>query len=180
MGGRMALAFNYRYPDKIIGLVLESTSFGIESEQERVRRINADKVLSEKVASVTIEEFINYWMNNPLFGSLKNLSIERFNELRNRKIRNNNKIGLKNSLLGFGTGKMKYYLPELDKIKNNVLLISGELDPKYCSIAEKAREQFSSSELIIIKNTGHNIHFENPEEFLKLLNRFLLNIRKNR
>ena len=82
-----------------------------------------------------------------------------------------------NTLLGFSTGKMKNYFPLLSKLEKEILLICGELDLKFTRIAEKAYSFFPHSELKIIKDCGHNVHLENPEEFLKLLNKFLLNIR---
>jgi len=153
MGGRLALAFAIKYPQKIAALILESTSFGLETKIERNERIESDKNLSKQIEKSTINSFINYWMEIPLFLSQKKSEPKKINELKQRKIFSNNLIGLKNSLLGFSTGK-----------KINI----------------KADSLLPNSKLIIVKNCGHNVHFEKPKEFIKFLNKFLLNIRVNK
>ena len=98
---------------------------------------------------------------------------------REFKIRSNNVTGLTNSLLGFGTGRMHSYFCELERIKTSVLLITGSLDFKFSEIAKEANNLFPNSYHAIIENAGHNVHLEKPEEFLKLLNSFLLKNIKN-
>jgi len=176
MGGRLALAFSDMFPEKIQALVLESTSFGIESEKEKIERILSDKSLSEKIAQTSLDDFVDYWLSMPIFDSLKKLSYEKKLELRSRKIKTNNKLGLQNSLLGFSTGKMKYYLPLVSKFNFKVLLIAGEYDKKYIDISKEVLEQFQDCRLQVINKSGHNVHFENTADFLKLLKQFLINI----
>jgi 2-succinyl-6-hydroxy-2,4-cyclohexadiene-1-carboxylate synthase len=177
MGGRLALCFAETFPEQILGIISESTSFGIQSDKERGERVETDEKLAEKIGQLKLEEFIDYWLSIPLFKSLKALPVEKYQELRNRKIKTNNREGLKNSLLGFSTGRMKYLIPNLSIFNFKLLLLSGEFDQKYCEISAFAREQLSNCDLKIIKKTGHNIHFEKPGEFLKLINDFLINIR---
>ena len=69
-------------------------------------------------------------------------------------------------------------MPEVKKIRFQVLLIAGDLDKKFKAISEIALEQIPKSMLKIVRNSGHNVHFEKPEVFLKLLNEFLSNIGK--
>ncbi len=177
MGGRLALSFTMKYQEFVDALVLESTSFGIENEKERLQRIESDKKLAEQIDNSSVEEFINNWIKDPLFNSLRNLDMEKLNDLIKNKIQNNNIVGIKNSLLGFNTGKMKNYFLELNNLKIRTLLIVGELDKKFVKINNKANSLLPKSELIIIKQSGHNVHFEKPKEFLKFLNRFLLNVK---
>lgn len=180
MGGRLALAFTIKYPHKIAALILESTSFGLETKNERNERIESDKNISKQIENSTINNFVNYWMGLPLFSSQKKSESQKVIELKQRKIFSNNLIGLKNSLLGFSSGKMNNYFPQLKDINIKVLLISGELDLKYNKINIKADSLLPNSKLIVVKNCGHNVHFEKPKEFIKFLNKFLLNIRINK
>ncbi len=178
MGGRLALSFAMEYPEKLLGLILESTSFGIENNEERTNRIANDGNLAKQISNSQIEGFIDYWLQIPLFNSLKNISDERFEELRIKKIKNNNNLGLQNSLLGFSTGKMKNYYPYCSSFNISTFLICGELDTKFTEISKKAHSLLLNSKINIIKDCGHNVHLEKPEEFLKLLNKILLNIRE--
>jgi len=174
MGGRLALSYLVQYPNSVQSVILESTSFGLHTVNEIKERIKSDQILANKIISSTIEEFVNYWMNITLFNSQKKLSNKLLEEQRLNKIRMNNVMGLTNSLLGFGTGKMNNYFAQAEKIKTNILLITGSLDRKFTKIAKKANKLLLSSEHIIVNNAGHNVHLEKPEEFLKFLNSFLL------
>ncbi len=176
MGGRLALDFSYSYPQSVNALILESTSFGLESEMEQQKRINHDINLSKRIENSTIEEFINYWQNIPLFNSQRKLSKEILANVKKEKIEKNNFVGLKNSLLGFSTGKMRNYFKLISNFNFPILLITGELDDKFTNIAKRVNPLLNNSKMKIVKNAGHNIHLEKPEEFLKLLNTFLLKL----
>ena len=176
MGGRLAIDFSYNYSQCVKGLVLENSSFGLQTESERHERMINDINLAEQIENSTIEEFINYWQNIPLFDSQKKMPKEILREVKTEKIKKNNKIGLKNSLLGFSTGKMKNYFNLISKFNFPILLISGEFDKKFSEIAERVNPLLRNSDLYVVKNAGHNIHLEKPEEFLKLLNTFLLKL----
>jgi len=177
MGGRLALSFTDQYPNKVMALVLESTSFGLETKNESEERIDSDTILAQKINKSSMSEFIDYWMKRPLFDSLNKLSSQKLEELKRKKIEYNSSIGLSNSLIGFSTGRMKNFFTDFKKFKIQVLLITGSLDCKFTSLASKANMLLPCSESKIVDDCGHNVHFEKPEEFLKLLNSFLLNIR---
>lgn len=180
MGGRLALSFTNKYQELVEGLVLESTSFGLENENERLERVKSDEKLAEQIENSNVKDFINNWIKAPLFDSFRNVGIEKINTLKNNKIKNNNLVGLKNSLLGFSTGKMRNFFLNINNLQVKTLLIVGELDKKFVEINKKANSILTNSELAIIKKSGHNVHFEKPKEFLKFLNRFLLNMKGNK
>ena len=178
MGGRMALAYTNNHPHQVKALFLESTSFGYFSEEEKQKRIENDIKLAEKIMSISLEDFFDYWLNIPLFDNLKKLSNQTLSNLKQNKIQNNNKIGLANSLIGFSTGRMEYYLDKTDNFKLPVFLVSGENDQKFTSIAKKANELLTDSKHIIFKDCGHNVHLQNPQEFLNLIISFLLKLKE--
>lgn len=176
MGGRLAIDFSHTFPENVKALVLESASFGLENEGEKEERIQNDSRLAEQIENSTIEEFINYWENIPLFDSQKNLPDQVLEEIKKEKIKSNNPVGLKNSLLGFSTGRMKNYFMLISNFNFPILLIYGELDKKFVNIAKRINPLIKNSEMKIVKNAGHNLHLEKPGEFLKLLDTFLSKI----
>lgn len=180
MGGRLALAFATNFRENVESLVLESTSFGIVDKNDRLERIHSDEKLAKQIENSSIGDFIKYWINTPLFDSLNKVEPARLEKLLENKIKRNNQKGLKNSLLGCSTGKMKNYFLELGNLSTDIMLIVGALDQKFVGINTKANSLFTNSELRVIKESGHNVHFEKPKEFLKLLNRFLLNVEGNK
>lgn len=180
MGGRLALSFTINFPNKVKALVLESSSFGIENLVERKERVLSDIELAAKIKNIGISNFIDYWMNIPLFESMGNIDPLKVEKLKKRKIAENSVVGLKNSLVGFSQGKMKFLGESLKTIKIKVLILAGELDEKYCGIGAEMHREIQNSEFKIVSDCGHNVHFEKPEDFLKFLNGFLSNIRNRK
>ena len=174
MGGRAALNFAAQFPYKISALILESVSKGLSTEEEKTERLKNDFALAEKIKNEGIDNFINYWMNIPLFGSLKKLPEEKYKSIIKSKL-NNSVAGLSNSLRGFSTGNMNIDLKEFNKYDIPVLLITGRLDEKFTNINKSFVKEFKNAKHEIIKNVGHNSHIENEGEFISIVNKFLQN-----
>ena len=172
MGGRVALSFANKYPQLINGLILESSTAGIKNEKERLTRIRNDEQLAEKIIQFGIEDFIDYWLNLPIFESQKKLPEQKLDEVRTSKLKNN-PTGLANSLFGFSTGKMPPLWERLNNFFFPVLLLSGQLDQKYCELNKEINKVLPNSQHIIVDGAGHNIHLEKPYEFVIFVNRFL-------
>jgi len=175
MGGRAAQSFAINHPDKIKGMILESTSAGIEDLAEREERIKSDEELAEFIKTNSIENFIDHWMNLEIFGTQKRFSDEQLQKLRTEKLQNSS-IGLANSLRGFGTGRMPYLGDKLSLFDFPVLLITGELDSKFTQINQELVNRFPSAHHQIIQNAGHNTHLEEAGRFITAVNRFLQKI----
>ena len=175
MGGRAALSFAIDHPNKISGLILESTTAGIENEKERIERIRSDEELADYIESHNIEEFVELWMNKEIFNTQRRFSNEKLKNIRKKKTLNS-KTGLANSLRGFGTGRMGYFGSKLSHINCPVLLITGELDIKFTKINSALKRKFPTAKHKIIKNAGHNSHLEEPKRFVTMTNDFLQNM----
>lgn len=174
MGGRAALTFAAQFPQKISALILESVSKGFSNEEEKNERLKNDFFLADKIKNEGMENFINYWMNIPLFDSLKKLPDEKYQSLIKAKL-NNSAAGLSNSLRGFSTGNMNIDLTEFNKYDIPVLLITGGLDEKFTNINKSFVNDFAKARHEIIMNAGHNSHIEKEEEFIFIVNKFLKN-----
>lgn len=175
MGGRAALSFTVENPEKVLALILESSTAGIENENERNARIKTDTQLADKIISDGIEPFTEYWMNLDFFTSLKSLNNKDYSKIIESKKRNS-PLGLSNSLKGFSTGQMPSLWDKIHIINVPTLLIVGSFDRKYVRLNKEMNSVFSNSEIKIIENCGHNTHLEKPEEFTILVNKFLNNI----
>ncbi len=170
MGGRIALHYALRMPEKISALVLISASPGIAENAEREKRRQSDDALAEKILAGGIPEFLSFWENLPLFAGMKNLPPAQRDALRQRRLKNN-AAGLAASLHGVGTGALP---PLWDKIKfwqKPVAILAGENDAKFAAIARAmcAGDGFPNPEKIIIPATGHVAHLESPAETAKAL-----------
>jgi 2-succinyl-6-hydroxy-2,4-cyclohexadiene-1-carboxylate synthase len=172
MGGRAALNFAINHPNKIKGLILEGTTAGIQSEKIRNERIKIDEELADYIESHNIEEFVELWMSKEIFNTQRRFSNVKLKDIRKKKTLNS-KIGLANSLRGFGTGRMGFFGNKLSHINCPVLLITGELDTKFTKINSVLKKKFPNAKHKIVENAGHNAHLEEPMKFVKVVNEFL-------
>jgi 2-succinyl-6-hydroxy-2,4-cyclohexadiene-1-carboxylate synthase len=174
MGGRLSLCYAYTYPERVLGLILESTNPGFKDKKQRENRIIEDEELAEFILSHSMNEFVDMWMNKEIFATQLRFSDVKRDEIKKRKLRNN-KIGLSNSLRGFSTGKMPDLYSELNKLTAKTILLTGELDTKFTEINKSIVKKMPSARHHIIKNAGHTIHMEELEKFIAVVNEFLKN-----
>jgi len=170
MGGRLALYLLTKFPDNWLSIVLESTSPGLESEKERSERLKHDAHLAKKIENSDFELFIAEWYRQPLFSSLQQKA--DFQDLISRRMQNDPKQ-LITSLKMMGTGKQQSLWGDLREIKNRVLLLAGEFDRKFSTIMARMEKTLVQAELKIIKDAGHNIHFEQPLVYSENIFNFL-------
>ncbi|OGU80936.1 MAG: 2-succinyl-6-hydroxy-2,4-cyclohexadiene-1-carboxylate synthase [Ignavibacteria bacterium RBG_16_35_7] len=171
MGGRAALSYATHFPEKLSGLVLESSNAGIANEKLKAERVQYDEKIIKMIQEKSLEEFIEFWMNQDLFASLKNLPKEKLLRSQKSKVKGQ-KIGLINSLKGFGTGIMPPLHEMLHLVKCRTLLITGELDTKFTQINVELVNLFPSAKHVVVNNAGHNVHLEKAEEFGKVVAEF--------
>jgi 2-succinyl-6-hydroxy-2,4-cyclohexadiene-1-carboxylate synthase len=168
MGGRIALSYAVKYPDRIKTLILESASPGLKSEEERVLRRQADNLLADKIERNGIESFVDAWENIPLFASQKRLPLSVQQEIRKERLQQR-ALGLANSLRGMGTGMMPPLWRMLGEMQMPVILITGELDVKFMNIAREMTALNKKAQHLTVNDVGHAIHVENPPEFATII-----------
>ncbi|WP_353947784.1 2-succinyl-6-hydroxy-2,4-cyclohexadiene-1-carboxylate synthase [Sporolactobacillus sp. Y61] len=173
MGGRLALSFAARHPERVHALILESASPGLRTEQERVSRRAHDNRLAAALEQQGIRRFVDQWEIIPLFRSQENLPDEVRKKVRRRRLANREK-GLANSLRGMGTGQQPSWWDDLPHAEMPVLLITGRLDEKFCRIARKMDQLLPHSEWIPVTGAGHNVHLEKRCAYIDIVRHFLI------
>ena len=178
MGGRVAIALASRAPQLIKSLILESTSPGLETEEERMARRKQDESLADEIEEKGLFAFVQKWENLPLFATQKRLPQTVQDELRKQRLAQSPQ-GLANSLRGMGTGNQPSYWPSLASFHFPVLVLAGSEDVKYCSLACRMVQRLPQAELKIIPDAGHTIHLEKSHLFAKVVLDHLLQIEQS-
>ncbi|MFC7391799.1 2-succinyl-6-hydroxy-2,4-cyclohexadiene-1-carboxylate synthase [Scopulibacillus cellulosilyticus] len=168
MGGRLALFMKTKYPEETGSLLLESSSPGLASEQDRIIRKQNDDQLADRIEAYGVENFVNEWEKVPLFKTQESLSkldrqkirVERLNQTAN---------GLANSLRGMGTGVQPSLWDELKTISSHVMIVVGSLDQKFVQIGKAMSKRLPNATFHIVSNAGHAIHVEQPRIFDKIV-----------
>lgn len=172
MGGRAALRFVLRYPHRVAGLILESTSPGISDPVEREHRIAADLALAQSVERDGITAFIDRWEQLPLWDSLAAAPETLRHRLRAQRL-TNRATGLANSLRGAGAAADPPVIEYLSTIRTSVRMIVGALDARYVQVGQLMATAIPHADLKLIGGAGHMAHLERPEQFAELAGSFL-------
>jgi len=168
LGGRIALRLALERPDLVERLVLVSASAGIEDDDDRVARRDADEALAAVIEEDGLEPFLAEWLTQPLFATLPR---ERWGMEARRE---NTATGLAASLRLLGQGSMEPMWRRLLDLRMPVLVVAGELDEAYCLQAVHLGGWMGEvASLALVPGAGHACHLEQPERFVKLLLSFL-------
>ncbi|EAE8347767.1 2-succinyl-6-hydroxy-2,4-cyclohexadiene-1-carboxylate synthase [Listeria monocytogenes] len=172
MGGRVATAFAATYPEMVCGLILVSSSPGLEQADIRASRLEADNRLADWIEEEDMESFVDYWENLALFASQEVLSAEMKKRIRSERL-SQNSHGLAMSLRGMGTGKQPSYWNHLANFTFPVLLITGALDEKFEKIAQEMQLLLPNSTHVSVQEAGHAVYLEQPNIFSSQLTYWL-------
>ena len=171
MGGRIALAGAVLRPGRVSGLILESASPGLPGENERRARRRADDALAEGILRGGMEAFVDHWMGLPLFATQGKLPPKIREANRERRLKNNPEA-LAACLRGLGTGAQPSFWDDLPGLRVPTLVLAGEEDQKFSTLARRMAEMMQGSELRLIPRAGHSIHLENPFAWLAAVRTF--------
>jgi 2-succinyl-6-hydroxy-2,4-cyclohexadiene-1-carboxylate synthase len=168
MGARMALHVALRHPQMVSQLVLISGTPGLVTQAERSARLQSDNELADHIEKIGTPAFIDEWLALPIFSGLSDQTNQR-----NDRIRNTAK-GLADSLRFAGTGTQEPQWPNLHQLSMPVLLMVGELDVKFTTIAKDMQPLLQSSEMKVVPNVGHTVHLEDPATTGHILDSIIL------
>lgn len=178
MGGRVALYYALNGKITVHGLILESTSAGIDSDGNRVERQQVDKARAKVLDIAGLEVFVNDWEKLPLFQTQYDLDKSIQRRIRTMRM-NQDPNRLAQALRDYGTGNMPNLWHKIHNIKVPTLIIVGELDRKFCEISNRLNKEIAHSEVSKISNVGHTVHVEDAEEFGRIVLGFLFKEEQN-
>lgn len=185
MGGRIALesALRTLAADSILpiaGVALESSGLGPNDERERKALCRRNEEWAARVREEGVETFMEWWEGLPLFASQRALPDGVRAVLKEGRLRNDAET-LALELSGWGqhaqAGKAAS-LAGLNGLAGKgvaVAYFAGLLDQKYSAFAEEIRAAVPSASVVVFPGVGHNIHLENPEGFVRALERWCEN-----
>ncbi|MRG85210.1 2-succinyl-6-hydroxy-2,4-cyclohexadiene-1-carboxylate synthase [Salinibacillus xinjiangensis] len=173
LGGRAALSFACLYPNDVSSLILESSSPGLWTKEERVSRIQHDEALARRIENEGIESFVDFWANIPMFETQKRLSLKVQEQVRQERL-NQTAKGLASSLRYMGTGAQPSWWDDLKQLHMPTLLLSGELDQKFTKLNQAMVDVIPNASHKVVKDAGHAIHVEKLQIFDKIVCDFIL------
>ncbi len=162
MGGRVALTLACESPERVRSLGLIGASAGIADDRRRSERRRDDEALADRIEDDGLEKFVEEWLANPLFATQSSLGPAHLLQARRQRL-TNDPSALARSLRGGGTAAMVPLQRRLAGCDTPTLVIAGDDDGKFRSIATDLVESMPDAHRVIVEHAGHAAHLEQPD-----------------
>lgn len=172
MGARATLLHACEFPDAWDALILISVNPGIEDDAIRAQRRESDSTLADRIERDGISSFLQFWQHQPIIRSQQSIHPDWLSQMQANRLKHSTD-GLAQSLRQLGQGSCPNLWPELRQLSMPVLCLTGKLDSRYSSIAERMTRVLPNAQHITIPNAGHMPHLENPKPSAYEINHFL-------
>jgi 2-succinyl-6-hydroxy-2,4-cyclohexadiene-1-carboxylate synthase len=170
-GGRMALLSTLDVQASVSCLVLISATAGIRDPIDRSERKRRDREFADHIRQTELTDFMDDWTTRPLT-STGHLSEDR--QSGDRAIRlSNTAEGLATAIEGYGQGVQPDVWDRLVELALPTLVIAGERDQIYTSIAKDMSDAIEDADLVVIPDAGHNPMAEAPDQTWDTVSSFL-------
>ncbi len=164
-GGRVALHFALRFPERVRALVLVSATRGIEEATERHARRERDELLAQRIETIGTDAFLKEWLAQPLFADLTI-------DAGDVAARSRDPYGLATSLRLAGTGTQDWLGQRLATLTTPVLCVAGRLDKKFSLEASSIASTVTNGMAAIIDGAGHATHLERAYDTARTIETF--------
>lgn len=172
MGARLALACAVRFPARVASLTLLAGRAGIADPEERTARRLADDALAARIEDRGVEAFVDEWLAQPLFATLRRFGPQFVARERTERLMNDAQ-GLAAGLRALGPGAQPPLFDALAQVEVPVLLVAGALDVRFVAAAHELARRLARAEVCVIPDAGHAAHLEQPEAVLRIVGEFL-------
>lgn len=171
MGGRAALSWALKAPQRFSSLTLIGATAGLLSEAERAARISQDEALAASIERDGIADFMARWRQVPILQTQRQIEPVVLAAMDARRLMAS-PTGLAMSLRGMGTGAMPPVWERLGQLKLPCALVTGAQDVKFDAVARQLQAALPDAMRIIIEGAGHTCHLEHPERLAPALEAF--------
>lgn len=165
MGGRICLHLAIERPVAVRGLVLVSTTAGIDDEVGRADRRRADGDLARSIEADGVAAFVERWLAGPLWATLDREAAGIDARLANTA------AGLAASLRLAGTGTQAPLWDRLGEVAVPVLIVTGTRDPKFSALGARLEASFTSAPVtrVQVDGAGHAVPWERPARMVEIV-----------
>ena len=172
MGARLALGCAVRHPSRVRSLVLIGGRAGIADPDERSARREADAALADRIETDGVAAFVDAWLAQPMFATLRRLGPEAIERQRLERQRHD-AAALAGSLRRLGPGSQPPLFDLLAGVRVPVLLVAGALDAPFVAHARELARLLPDARVCEIADAGHAAHVERPAAVLDAIRDFL-------
>jgi len=168
MGGRLALHLALAQPQLVTGLVLVSTTAGVEDPLERAERRASDNALAGRILRYGVPAFAEEWARTPLFAGQP----DHVRALAQQDRMRRTAADLAAVLRLLGTGSMTPVWNRLNELTMPATVVAGEHDAKFRALGARLASALPGARpLVVAPGAGHAVHLEAPDLVARALQR---------
>jgi 2-succinyl-6-hydroxy-2,4-cyclohexadiene-1-carboxylate synthase len=165
LGGRVAQHLALAAPERVTRLILVSTSGGIADDAARAARVAEDERLADELTRMSIDEFADRWMANPLFDATPAEASRWWRE----DLLRNDPLALAEVLRTIGGGAMAPLWDQLGTLTMPVTVVVGGRDTKFIDYAQRFAQLLGQADVHVVEGAGHGLPREAPRELAALI-----------
>jgi 2-succinyl-6-hydroxy-2,4-cyclohexadiene-1-carboxylate synthase len=154
MGGRLCLRLALDRPELVRGLVLVSTSPGLNDSEARAERAERDEELARSILRDGVDAFLQQWLAQPMFATIPAGApglVERRGLAPNFLV---------HCLRTLGVGSMDPMWHRLGELAMPVAIVTGTHDAKYDALARLMLERLHGDVTHVRLEGGHSLPLE--------------------
>jgi 2-succinyl-6-hydroxy-2,4-cyclohexadiene-1-carboxylate synthase len=164
LGGRVALHVALAAPERVSRLVLVSATAGIEDDDERLKRSEADHRLADALEGGPLEDFVARWCAQPMFAE----DLAAVDALAREDYRRNRPDAIAAVLRGIGTGEMAPLWDRLGELTMPVKIVVGDRDTKFQALGRRMVDLTPHAAIRTFPG-GHRLPLEDPAAVVSVL-----------
>jgi 2-succinyl-6-hydroxy-2,4-cyclohexadiene-1-carboxylate synthase len=168
LGGRLALHALLDNPSKWAGAVIVSSHPGFQTEDEKKQRILNDYKWAERFENEPWEQLMKDWQGQTVFANIPHPLKRNESEFDRKQLAHL----LRSCSRGFQTN----LIGSIQKVDKPILWVCGELDQVYTKSSEEISFSHPKSKIVVVKDAGHRVPWEQPKPFAHLVNQFIKEI----
>ncbi|MBQ1784495.1 MAG: 2-succinyl-6-hydroxy-2,4-cyclohexadiene-1-carboxylate synthase [Gammaproteobacteria bacterium] len=166
LGGRIALTFAGRYPERLASLTLEAAHPGLLTPTERQQRQQQDKQWAERFSREPLTAVLADWYRQPLFADLNGGERQALVAERSQ----GDGAALAAMVSGCSLADQPDLRPIIAALPAPVHYLFGRLDLRFAAVAATLADAGLQLNLHPVSAAGHNCHRAQPVQVATLLN----------
>ena len=180
MGGFATLHFGFRHPARALSLVVAGCGYGAEKDQQAKFRSEVELV-AKSLKDEGMAKFAEKYAYGPTRVQFENKDPRGFAQFK-KELAEHSALGSANTQVGVQGQRPSLYdlLDKMRALTIPTLILTGDEDWPCLAPSVLMKREIPSAALAVMPNCGHTINIEDPDQFNRIVNEFIVQVETGR
>ena len=176
MGGFATLHFGFRHPKRALSLVVSGVGYGAEKEQQAKFKGEA-AIVAQSLLGEGMAAFAEKYAYGPTRVQFENKDPRGFLQFK-QELAEHSALGSANTQIGVQGERPSLYdlVEQMRALTVPTLILHGDEDWPCLAPGILMKREIPSAALSVMPNCGHTINLEEPDEFNRIVGRFIAQV----